>query len=123
MSSPGLTGTLPPRTRIWSISRPACADCESKHPVFRRRQFFGGTPAHHGGRDDLEWHRPDGSPMTSQDWASSYARAVTLALSGGAAEDADQDDPFLWPLNAWWEPVNFSVPDALRGLGWQTRDR
>ena len=91
-----------------------------QHPVFRRRQFFSGTPAHQGGRDDLDWYRPDGSPMASQDWASSYARAVTLALSGATGEDAHPDDPFLWMLNAWWEPLDFSVPKALRDLGWQT---
>jgi isoamylase len=35
-----------------------------QHPVFRRRQFFSGTPAHQGDRDDLDWYRPDGGPMT-----------------------------------------------------------
>ena len=91
-----------------------------QHPVFRRPQFFTGTPAHEGGRDDLDWYRPDGSPMTAQDWGSSYARAVTLALSGATGDDAHPDDPFLWMMNAWWEPLDFSVPVALRGLGWQT---
>ena len=33
-----------------------------QHPVFRRRQFFTGTPAHDTGRDDLDWYRPDGQP-------------------------------------------------------------
>jgi hypothetical protein len=22
-------------------------------------------------------------------------------------------------LNAWWEPLEFTVPEPLRGLGWQ----
>jgi isoamylase len=90
-----------------------------RHQVFRRRQFFSGTPAHMGGRDDLDWYRPDGTPMTSQDWSESYARAVTMALSGATGDDADPDDPFLWMLNAWWEPLDFTVPDSLRTLTWQ----
>ena len=90
-----------------------------QHPVFRRRQFFTGTPAPETGRDDLDWYRPDGTPMTPQDWSASYARAVTMALSGATADDADPDDPFLWMLNAWWEQLNFSVPESLRYLAWR----
>jgi glycogen operon protein len=90
-----------------------------QHPVFRRRQFFSGTPAHMSGRDDLDWYRPDGTPMTPQDWSACYARAVTMALSGATGDDADPDDPFLWMLNAWWEPLNFSVPESLRYLAWR----
>jgi glycogen operon protein len=90
-----------------------------QHPVFRRRQFLQGTPAHETGRDDLDWYRPDGGAMTRQDWGESYARAVTMALSGDTGDDAHPDDPFLVMLNAWWEPLEFSVPESLRGLGWR----
>jgi glycogen operon protein len=90
-----------------------------EHPVFRRRQFFQGTPAHEGERDDLDFYRPDGGPMTGQDWGASYARAVTVALSGDTGEDAPSDDPFLIMLNAWWEPLGFNVPESLRGLDWR----
>ena len=89
------------------------------HPVFRRRQFFRGTPAADTGRDDVDWYRPDGGAMTPQDWGASYGRAVTMALSGATGDDGDPDDPFLTMLNAWWEPLEFSVPQSLRGLGWQ----
>ena len=90
-----------------------------EHPVFRRRQFLTGTPAHQTGRDDLDWYRPDGNAMTGEDWGESYARAVTMALSGATGDDAHPDDPFLVMLNAWWEPIDFSVPPPLRGLAWQ----
>ena len=90
-----------------------------QHPVFRRRQFFSGAPAHESERDDLDWYRPDGGAMTQEDWGASYARAATMALSGATGKDEDPDDPFLVMLNAWWEPLDFSVPESLRGLGWQ----
>jgi isoamylase len=89
-----------------------------RHPVFRRRQFFRGTPAHDELRDDLDWYRPDGEGMTAQDWNASFARAVTMALSGATGDDTRHDDPFLLMLNAWWEPLEFNVPDALRDRDW-----
>ena len=88
-----------------------------EHPVFRRRQFFTGTPAHDSTRDDLDWYRPDGLGMAPQDWNDSGARAVTMALSGATGDDPD--DPFLLMLNAWWEPLDFTVPNSLRDLSWR----
>jgi glycogen operon protein len=90
-----------------------------QHPVFRRRQFFHGTPAPDTIRDDLDWYRPDGAPMDAQDWNASFARAVTMALSGDTGDHTRPDDPFMVMLNAWWEPLDFSVPGSLRDLGWR----
>jgi isoamylase len=75
------------------------------HPVFRRRQFFRGVPARAGGRDDLDWLRPDGAPMTPADWANPQARAIAAALG---------DEPFLLLVNGWWEPLAFTLPPG----GW-----
>ncbi len=90
-----------------------------QHPVFRRRQFLRGTPAPETGRDDLDWYRPDGDAMTGQDWGDSSALAITMALSGDTGDDAHPDDPFLVMFNAWWEPLDFSVPASLRDVAWQ----
>ena len=38
---------------------------------------------------------------------------------GGATGEAHDDDPFLAMFNAWWEPLDFTVPESLRNLGWQ----
>ena len=35
-----------------------------------------------------------------------------------AATRLGPDDPFLLMINAWWEPLQFSVRDALRDLPW-----
>jgi isoamylase len=90
-----------------------------EHPVFRRRQFFSGTPAHDTSRDDLDWYRPDGLEMTAPDWNASFARAVTMALSGATGDYTRPDDPFLLMLNAWWEPLDFTIPSSLRDLSWR----
>jgi isoamylase len=89
-----------------------------QHPVFRRRQFFRGAPAPDEVRDDLDWYRPDGLGMTAQDWNAPFARAVAMALSGDTGDETRPDDPFLLMLNSWWEPLQFSVPDALRDIPW-----
>ena len=90
-----------------------------QHPVFRRRQFFHGTPAPGATRDDLDWYRPDGIEMTPQDWNQSFARAVMAGLTGDTGDPAQPDDPFLILINSWWEPLDFAVPDSLWDLGWQ----
>ena len=57
--------------------------------------------------------------MTPQDWRESYARAITMALSGATGDWSPDDDPFLVMLNAWQEPVDFAIPESLRGIGWR----
>ncbi len=90
-----------------------------QHPAFRRRQFFQGSPEPDTVRDDLDWYRPDGIRMTAQDWNGSFARAVAIALSGATGDPTYADDPFMVMLNSWWVPVDFSVPEPLRGMGWR----
>jgi glycogen operon protein len=70
-------------------------------PGLRRRQFL--RP------DELTWYRPDGSSMTAADWSEPFARAVAAAPSTNA---------FVFFFNAWWEPLTFSLPPALRGGSW-----
>jgi isoamylase len=89
------------------------------HPVFRRRQFFRGGAAPHTGRDDLDWYRPDGLPMTTVDWVNPDSRALVMALSGATGDGGGPDDTFLIMFNAWWEPLQFSVPMTLRDAAWQ----
>jgi glycogen operon protein len=89
------------------------------HPVFRRRQFFDGAPAPHTTRDDVDWYRPDGLPMALQDWGEAFARAIMIALSGATGDRGPSDDPFLLMFNAWWEPLEFTVPEPLRSASWR----
>jgi glycogen operon protein len=53
--------------------------------------------------------------MTPGDWGDASALAITMGLGG----DSDSDDPFLVMFNAWWEPLDFVVPETLRDLGWR----
>jgi isoamylase len=89
------------------------------HPVFRRRRFLTGKEA-----AELGWYTPAGVPMTASDWNYAEARSVVVYLDG--ADDPDRaadgtlliDDDFLLLINAWWEPLDFAVPDTRPGQAW-----
>jgi isoamylase len=94
------------------------------HPVFRRRRFFRGTPAGDGHVADIAWLTPSGREMADQDWATPYARAMTVFLNGDALTEPDphgepvRDDSFLIMLSADREPLEFTVPGPKYGGCW-----
>jgi isoamylase len=94
------------------------------HPVFRRRRFFRGTPAGDGHLADIAWLTPSGREMADQDWATPYARAMTVFLNGDALTEPDphgdpvRDDSFLIMLSADREPLEFTVPGPKYGGCW-----
>ena len=90
------------------------------HPVFRRRHFTSGAEA-----SELRWFTPAGTEMTLADWADRSALAIALYLDG--SDDPDRardgtamvDDDFLVLVNAWWEPLSFTVPVTRPGSTWR----
>jgi isoamylase len=89
------------------------------HPVFRRRRFLVGAEA-----AELLWFTPAGTPMTGAGWRDPDARSLALYLDGADAPDlaADGspmlDDDFLLLVNAWWEPLDFTIPPTRPGQTW-----
>jgi glycogen operon protein len=81
------------------------------HPVLRRRRFLTGVEAH-----EVGWYEPSGAAMTDASWNDPEARAVAVHLDGrhdpDLAEDGTPllDDDLLLCVNAWWEPLEFTVP-------------
>jgi isoamylase len=63
-------------------------------PVLHRRRFFR--------EEDIIWMRPDGQSMTAADWNVPFAHAITLAAPQGQ---------HILPINGWWEPLTFRLPD------------
>ena len=90
------------------------------HPVFRRRRFLSGAEA-----SELRWFTPAGTQMTGADWSDENALAIALYLDG--ADDPDRaedgtpmlDDDFLVLVNAWWEPLDFTLPATRTDAAWQ----
>jgi glycogen operon protein len=91
------------------------------HPVFRRRRFLSGI-----GVAELGWFTPAGTPMTQADWSDRNALALGVYLDGSDDPDTGPDgqpmldDNFLVLVNAWWEPLGFTVPAARAGQTWHT---
>jgi glycogen operon protein len=89
------------------------------HPVFRRQRYLAGAEA-----AELGWYTPAGTPMTGQDWSFPGALALALYLDGSDAPDRDADgsplldDDFLVLVNAWWQPIDFTIPACRDGLTW-----
>ncbi|MEU6284292.1 glycogen debranching protein GlgX [Streptomyces sp. NPDC047028] len=92
-----------------------------EHPVFRRRRFFQGRPAHATGEavKDIAWFTPAGREMTDTDWATGFARSLMVHLNGKAITEPDlrglrvEDDSFLLLFNAHRRPLGFTVPEGL----------
>jgi len=100
----------------------------SAHPVFRRRRFFDGLPVRRKGgpsQPDIDWFTPEGKEMTEEDWGSGFGRSVAVYLNGQGIPDRDGrgervvDDSFMLCFNAHHEAIEFTVPPANYGKGWQ----
>jgi isoamylase len=95
-------------------------ELRKSHPVFRRRRFLTGAEA-----AELAWYSCAGTPMTDGEWAEPMAHALGVYLDGlDDPDEADDgtllvDDDFLVLVNAWWEPLEFTIPKQRPGQEWR----
>ncbi|HZE65091.1 MAG TPA: glycogen debranching protein GlgX [Sporichthyaceae bacterium] len=85
-----------------------------EHPALRPREYLRGPE---GGPAQMVLYRPDGARMAAADWSNPIAKTLAVALDGRQIEDAEGDtsgERLLLLVNAYWEPVDFTVP-AGRG--------
>jgi len=74
---------------------------------------------------DLEWFTPEGAEMTEEDWDSGFGRAIAVYLNGQGIAGTDGrgqrvvDDSFLLWFSAHHEPIDFRLPGAEYGPGWE----
>ena len=63
--------------------------------------------------------------MNDGDWADPNALAIAVYLDGSDDPDRAEDgalmvdDDFLVMVNAWWEPLGFTLPPTRPGAVWQ----
>ncbi|MEV5407634.1 glycogen debranching protein GlgX [Thermopolyspora sp. NPDC052614] len=94
------------------------------HRVFRRRRFFHGR-AGGDGKGDIIWLTPSGREMGDSDWRLGYAKSLAVYLNGDAITEPGprgekiSDDSFLLLINAHYEDMDFTLPDAEFGAKWQ----
>jgi isoamylase len=80
------------------------------NPALRPREYLRGPE---GGPAQMVLYRPDGEQMTDADWQDPTSKTLAIALDGRQIADEDGDttrDRFLLLVNAWTEPVDFTIP-------------
>jgi glycogen operon protein len=97
-----------------------------EHTVLHRRRWFQGRNIHGEAVTDIAWFRPDGNPMSEEDWSQGYARAVSVFLNGEQITEPDErgdrivGDSLLLLLNAHDGALDFVLPDDTFGDTWRT---
>jgi glycogen operon protein len=97
----------------------------TEHPIFRRRRFFQGRRITGSNIEDIVWLRPDGEPMSDDDWNVGFARTLAIYLNGEGIPDRDElgqpivDDSFLLLCNAHHQQMTFTLPDESYGRIWE----
>jgi isoamylase len=98
----------------------------SKHPAFRRRNWFQGREIYGDEVRDVGWFDPAGEPMTSEQWNEGFAKSVALFLNGDDLDMTDRqghpitDDSFLLLFNASEFALGFIIPTGSIGNEWAT---
>jgi len=94
------------------------------HPVFHRRRFFKGKHIKGSEVKDIAWFGSHGKEMTSEDWGKGLL-TLGIRLAGDAIVEMDElgnpivDDSFLLLLNAYHDPVPFTLPAHKKGVAWE----
>ena len=98
-----------------------------EHRTFRRRVFFDGRPVKRGAGEplpDIEWLKPDGVAMDTEDWQAAVDRTIGVYLNGqgirgrGLRGERLVDRNFLVYFSADPSPVEITLPAADHGAHW-----
>ena len=93
-----------------------------RHPTFRRVAWLHEhVGSRRRDRDHAGWYRPDGNPMTDDDWSSPDAAVLTLYLDGHhipAAAGVVDDDDILLCMNGSPTVRPFTLPPDVTDGGW-----
>jgi isoamylase len=96
-----------------------------EHPVFHRRGWFHGRALRGTDVSDIGWFKPDGEPMTDDDWQAGFARTVGVFLNGQGITTPDErgqtivDDSFYLLFSAHHEALPFKLPTCPWGNRWE----
>lgn len=92
--------------------------------VFQRRRFFQGR-AIFGGVEDITWFEPSGNPMGEEGWNAGFNQCFGMRMAGDLIGDIDErgqaikGDSFLILMNAFHDPIPFTIPARVKGERWQ----
>lgn len=98
----------------------ALVEVRRAHPTLRQTEFFDGRPVAEGRPADLAWLRPDGGPMTDEQWHDPGTGTLVMALSGELFTRDEfghplRDSAFLVVLNRDDDDVEVTLPETPYG--------
>jgi len=94
-------------------------------PVFQRRKFFRGRAIRGADVEDITWFEPSGEPMGEDAWSAGFNQCFGMRMPGDLIGDVDErgqpirGDSLLILLNAFHEPIPFTIPARMPGERWQ----
>lgn len=93
------------------------------YPILRRNRFLVGNYNEATGVKDVTWVMPTAEEMTEEAWNNEDAACLGLIIDGRAQESGIQrpghDVTVFLILNAHDFPVNFILPEVIKGKGWR----
>lgn len=92
------------------------------YPILRRNRFLVGNYNETTGVKDVTWITPNGDEMTETLWGNADASCLGVIIDGRAQVSGIQrpghDATLFLILNAHDFPVNFTLPEVVKGTGW-----
>jgi len=94
-------------------------------PVLQRRKFFQGRAIFGADIEDITWFEPSGAPMGEEAWDAGFNQCFGLRMPGDLIGDVDErgqeirGDSMLILMNAFHEPIPFTIPARFKGERWQ----
>jgi len=93
-----------------------------QYPILLRNRFLVGNFNETTGVKDVTWISPSGDEMTEDAWQNADASCLGLIIDGRAqvsgTQQLGQDATLFLILNAHDFPVNFKLPETVKGIGW-----
>ncbi len=94
-----------------------------KYPILRRTRFFTGDLNEETGIRDIAWINASGREMEQADWNDGNLRCFGMLVDGRAQTTGirkrSQDASVLIVINGYHDVVDFVLPEAADGSGWQ----
>lgn len=94
----------------------------NEYPILRRNRFLVGNYNEVTGAKDVTWISPNGTEMSEGEWNNADAACLGVIIDGRAQDSGihrpGHDATLFLILNAHDFPVNFRLPESVKGTGW-----
>ena len=94
-----------------------------KYPILRRTRFLTGAYNEELGVKDVTWINANGAEMQAQDWDDPGMKCFGMLMDGRAQvtgiRKRGQDATLLLVINGYHDTVDFALPAAPGGKGWE----